>query len=319
MPDLDVRELDRDDLPDWDALVTGSVQGTVFHRSDWLQKTASLWNHDLDFAVCYDGNALVGGCPLLSVNPYKLVRLVSPPVISNPYGGVVIADLEHARLRKRELHNNRVILSLMGYITRKKYDYVKLVNSPGLHDIRPFLQQGWSPRVYYTYILPIQQEIMERYSKDVRQNIRKAERLGIQTKRQFDPEIFWRLLTETFAKQNLPPPVVQTAARRSPGPDPREKHREMRWRSRPKGRWLRRMSALGPEYGPQLVALLGKYLSTGAVSLLCHDIFADLGEAVMRSQLDVGQHGALRLVHIGLQSGFIPTTRRICPRGIVSS
>jgi len=65
MTHLEVRELRNDELPLWDALVTDSDQGTVFHTSDWLLKNASLLNQTPVFLGCYEDEILVGGCPII--------------------------------------------------------------------------------------------------------------------------------------------------------------------------------------------------------------------------------------------------------------
>jgi len=66
-----------------------------------------------------------------------------------------------------------------------------------------------SPVVYYTYILPLHDDIFKTVSKDVRQNIRKAQKQGISSTRKFDPGIFWDLMVRTFEKQGKQTPVSE--------------------------------------------------------------------------------------------------------------
>lgn len=207
MNELEVREVGSDEFQAWDTLVADSGQGTVFHTSDWLTKNAFLLEQTLILLGCYEGEELIGGCPLYLSHPYHLLRLVSSKAVSTPYGGVVVSGLDHAKQRAKEIHANRIIVAILEHIARQRFDYVNLVNSPGLQDIRAFAQKGWNPAVYYTYVLPLEGDILMNTSKDVRQNVRKAQRLGIQSTRTFDPETFWDLTIRTFAKQGQEPPV----------------------------------------------------------------------------------------------------------------
>lgn len=207
MAQLEVRELGSGEFQTWDVLVANSAQGTIFHTSDWLTKNASLTEQALVLLGCYEGEALIGGCPLYLSRPYNLLRLASSKAVSTPYGGMVISRIEHAKQRAKEIHANRIIIAILEYIAHQKFDYVNLVNSPGLQDIRAFAWQGWSPDVYYTYILPLDGDILKRTSKDVRQKVRKAQRLGIDSITKFDPDTFWDLTVRTFAKQGKIPPI----------------------------------------------------------------------------------------------------------------
>ncbi len=205
----EVRELENTEFEAWDALVANSAQGTVFHTSDWLVKNALLLDQTLILLGCYDGEELIGGCPLYLSRPYRLLHVASSKTASTPYGGVVISDIKGAKQRTKGMHTYRIIAAILEHITREGFDYVDMVNAPGLKDIRAFTQRGWSPVVYYTYVLPTNNNLLQTASKNVRQNIRKAERQGISSARIFDPEIFWNLLARTFAKQGKDPPITK--------------------------------------------------------------------------------------------------------------
>lgn len=209
MDELVIRELGRDELHTWDALVDRSAEGTVFHSSHWLLTNASLLNKNLIILGCYEGEELIGGCPLFLLNPYGLLRVASSKGISVPYGGVVIAEIENAKQRKRELHRNKVIVPIIEQIERRRLDYLNLVHSPGFQDIRAFTLKGWNPKVYYTYMLPLDGDLSKNPSKDIQQKIRKARKLDIHSTRQFDPEIMWDLTVQTYAKQGRNPPFSE--------------------------------------------------------------------------------------------------------------
>ncbi|KLK89304.1 hypothetical protein SZ63_02445 [Methanoculleus sediminis] len=276
----EVRELGSAEFKAWDALVAGSAQGTVFHTSDWLVENALLLDQTLILIGCYDGEELIGGCPLYLSRPYRLLHVASSKAVSTPYGGMVISDTGDAKQRTKEVHTNRIIAAILEHITRQGFDYVDLVNAPGLEDIRAFTQQGWSPAVYYTYVLPTHNDLFKTASKDVRQNIRKARRLDISSARIFDPDIFWNLLIRTFSKQGKEPPVTE---RHLTGMLKliREKGiGEMRVASMPSGEiaaaevtlWDAKMAH------SLFAAASPEHLSTGAATLLCYDNVNSLKE-----------------------------------------
>ncbi|WP_292365252.1 hypothetical protein [Methanoculleus sp. UBA208] len=131
---IEVKALEADEFPVWDELVAGSDQGTIFHTSDWAVRTASSLNRTPVVLGCYEDDALIGGCPLLLSNPYKLLRIASSAALLAPYGGIVIAGIESTKQRERELHADRVIASICNHIVRQRFDHVDLVNSPGLEE-----------------------------------------------------------------------------------------------------------------------------------------------------------------------------------------
>ncbi len=205
MGKVEVRRLEDNELSAWDELVAGSDQGTIFHTSDWLLKTASSLNLTLLILGCYEDEGLIGGCPLLLSNQYNLLKIASSTVELTSYGGMVIANIESTKRRERELHNNKVIAAVRECIVQQRFDYVNLVNSPGLQDIRAFTQNGWDSKVYYTYILPISGDIFDWISKNARRSVRKAQKLGMYATQHFDTEMYWDLTVETFSKHNSRP------------------------------------------------------------------------------------------------------------------
>lgn len=201
-----VRELGTNELQAWDALVANSAQGTVFHTSDWLLRTAASLNQTLVILGCYEDEVLIGGCPLLLSNPYKLFKIASSAALLAPYGGIVISDVESTKRREKELHIDKVIVAIRDHIVRMRVDHVNLVNSPGLSDIRGFTRNGWNTKIYYTHMLSTNGDMYDHISRNARRSIRKAQKLGITAEEHFDAEIYWTLTVNTFKKQHSQPP-----------------------------------------------------------------------------------------------------------------
>lgn len=280
MTRLEVRELRGAEFRAWDALVTDSAQGTVFHTSDWLVNTALHLDQTLILLGCYEGEELIGGCPLYLSRPYRLLQVAFSKTVSTPYGGVVISNIGNARQRTKEMHAYRIIDAILGHITRQGFDYVDMVNAPGLEDIRAFTQQGWNPAVYYTYVLPTDDDLLKTASKDVRKNVRKALRLGISSAMRFDPAIFWNLYVRTFAKQGKIPPVSEKHLTSMLDLIKEKRIGEMRVASTPSGEIVAaEVTVWDAKMAHSLFAAASpEHLSTGAASLLCYDSVNSLKE-----------------------------------------
>ncbi|RXE55852.1 hypothetical protein ABH15_06425 [Methanoculleus taiwanensis] len=306
---LEVEEVKGDELHLWDALVAGSAEGTVFHTSDWLVRNASLQDRTLILLGCYADGELIGGCPLFLSNPYKILKIASSTTIATPYGGMVLSEIENAKQRKRELHNRMIIVSILEHIAGEGFDHVNLVHSPGLQDIRAFTQNGWDPRVYYTYILSLHDDLLKNTSKDVRQNIRKAQKHGISTTKQFDPEIFWSLTMSTFTKQGKKPPfsrehllgLLDLITSKNLG--------EMRVAHTSSGEIVAAEVTL---WDPKMAhswsaASSEEHLSMGAASLLCYDTFTGLSNlGVRRINLMGGNMTQLSSFVSGFNPDLVP-------------
>ena len=309
MRQLEVRELGSTESGAWDALIANSAQGTIFHTSDWLVGNALLLDQPLILLGCYDSEELIGGCPLYLSRAYRLLRVASSKAVSTPYGGVVISDIGDTKQRTKEMRTHRIITAILEHISRQGLDYVDMVNAPGLEDIRAFTQQGWNPAVYYTYVLPTHDDLLKTASKDVRQNIRKARRLGITSDRRFDPDIFWDLLARTFAKQGKEPPITERHLRGIFDLIKAKGIGEMRVASMPSGEiaaaevtlWDAKMAH------SLFAAASPEHLSTGAASFLCYENVNSLKERSHRMlNLMAGNIPHLSAFISGFNPGLIP-------------
>jgi len=85
------------------------------------------------------------------------------------------------------------------------YDLVSvhLIHSPGLTDIRPFTLKGWRAWVYYTYVKSLDEDIFWGLSYGARRCIRRAHKCGITIKKEYNPDIYWKLMKLTFNNQHL--------------------------------------------------------------------------------------------------------------------
>lgn len=209
MPKLEVKELLVDDYMRWDELVDDSLQGTIFHKSFWLETCSRALTKSLRIFGCYEQHQLVAGCSLF-VSPSKtgLYKRAESTVGMSPYGGLLLSRPLTTSVRRIEEFHNAVISSLTKTFTEQGFQVALINNSPAMKDVRPFTMNGWTSRVFYTYYFDTTNDIEGKISKEVRRTVRKARDANITIKRLMnpDPETFSRLFSMTFRRQKLEPP-----------------------------------------------------------------------------------------------------------------
>jgi hypothetical protein len=205
MPLLEVRELGLNEYTSWDELVNESPYGTIFHSSFWLTACSRALGNALKIYGCFEGGRLIAGCSLFILGPKK----ADATIRMTPYGGIVMAPLRTDNVRRQEEANAAIIKCLTQSLVGRGYQYLRLVNPPGVIDVRPFLWTGWDVRVYYTYYFDLEGKVEDRVSKDVRWAARKAVKNNITVRRLEKPDVskYDELFSMTFARKALTRPA----------------------------------------------------------------------------------------------------------------
>ena len=197
MKESETRILNEDEYNKWEDLVDRSRQSTVFHKSIWITTCSKLLNKTTLIFGFFQNDVLVGGCHFF-VNRSIALNTASTNLSLTPYGGFILQPSESINVRDKERRYSSVCGSISHEIIKMKFDNITIINSPAIQDIRPFIWNGWSPNIYYTYILPLTSKIEKNISKDVRWTIRKAEKEGITVKKVYDPDIYWDLNEDSY-------------------------------------------------------------------------------------------------------------------------
>jgi len=211
MPELRVRELHPREYQEWDDFVDISPQGTIFHKSFWLDVCARTLNKAPRIYGCFDGDRFVAGCSLfVTSSRTKLYKLAGSTAGMSPYGGLALAQSATKSVRRNEQAFNDIVEALTENLAGEGFHYVELENSPSFTDVRPFVSNGWCPTVSYTYYLDMAGDLEPKFStRDVRRAVQKATKDHVTVKRLAAPDskTFSRLFSMTFGRQNLEPPV----------------------------------------------------------------------------------------------------------------
>ena len=201
-----VRILEEHEYSLWDDFVCSSPQGSVFTSTDWLLASSKYHNHSLKLFGCFDGDTLIGACPIYIQNTHKICKTAMSNALLSPYGGMLLPNSESSKVRDVESKNHSIVNALIDEISKNKFDTISITNSPNLIDIRPLSRKGWKTQVLYTYSLPLLDDLLTFISKKTRNTIKKAEKNNINVDKRFDLESFWDLTLDTYNKQNMKPP-----------------------------------------------------------------------------------------------------------------
>lgn len=194
--DFEIRSLNEAKFPLWDSFVDESPEGTLFHNSFWLQASG----HRFVIYGYYKGGELFAGIPLVYEKTLNLKIVNQPPL--TPYLGVVFKKRE-TKYVNRVSEEKEINLEIA---QRLKSDFASgcFHFTPGARDLQPFIWEGFTPGIRYTYLTNLGEEledIWQLMGEERRRNIRKAEADGIEAIACDDFEKVYRLVEKTFSRQ----------------------------------------------------------------------------------------------------------------------
>ena len=158
--------LDEKDLGLWDDYVIQSVGGTIFHRLEWLKAAADQSNMKFMPVAVTKGEDLVCLMPLFYKKKYGLRILLSPPnrcYVS--YLGPVMNISSSNRYHYEWTYIS--ILDEIIHFAEKQigFDYFRIIHTPAIRDMRPYVWNGYSVEPKYTYIFNLAEGEKELYNR----------------------------------------------------------------------------------------------------------------------------------------------------------
>ncbi len=207
MSEVEVRELVPSEYREWDLLVERAQGGTLFHTSDWLEIYRGVLSRDVRIYGCFRDDELVGGCPLFVKNLKGILKIASSTSNMTDYCGPLIKESTSSKASKRIQETHEIFGSLSEFLCTQGFDSINLKFSPGIEDIRPFIWNGWDSKVHYTHHLDLKENVENNVSRTIRKDLKSALKAGLETKKWNDLETYYNLLSKTYERQNLKPPL----------------------------------------------------------------------------------------------------------------
>ena len=192
----------------WDRFIEESPYGMLFHRWDFLKIVEKHTGYDLHMYGIYDGEELIGVFPIFYKKTKGVKLIYSPPqgtLAYVPYMGLVMGPAYDCfDQRKKE----SCIATVWGDIGRslKKLspNFTSMTLVRQMNDIRPYEWDGYDVEILYTYLTDLQrplEAIWESLDKDCKNNIRKAEKLGVYIRQTTDVDTFFNNMSECLKGQ----------------------------------------------------------------------------------------------------------------------
>ena len=193
---FEVRALTEDEFSLWDDFVDKSPRGTVFHKSFWLKASGRK------FVIygCFTGAELFAGIALSCRRKFG-IKVASQPEHTK-YSGVLFKEQDSkyvTKLTTEKEANQRIAQRL-----KSDFHLVRFRFPPGPVNLQPFIWEGFSPSIRYTYIIQLDkslEDIWKGMDEKRKGNIRKAEKDGISIVPSDDFNQAFDLIQQTFTRQ----------------------------------------------------------------------------------------------------------------------
>jgi len=184
---MELKVLDEADWQKWDAVITSSPHGTIFHTWKWLKIVEKNTHTDFYPLIAYQGTNIVAIYPVfLEKKGFINLALSPPPQAYLLYLGPVIVGYEEKKQDKKE----SIFLDLQiefdrFLVNQLNCKYARIRLSPGLSDSRPLQWCGYSINPLFTYRTNLSDgidRIWDRFDRKLRVSIHRATKEGVVVK-----------------------------------------------------------------------------------------------------------------------------------------
>ncbi|MBN1902556.1 GNAT family N-acetyltransferase, partial [Candidatus Sumerlaeota bacterium] len=196
--------------------VHDSPQGSLFTSFTWKKVLENGTPFPQRIFGVFRKNELTGGVVLTEKR--QIGRVAALNALLSPYLGFLLPPTEATKISDRISKEHEILSKLTAFL-QKRYSQIDLINSPGLSDMRPFIQNRWKTIPRYTYYLDISNltGLWEKLDGSVRRAIKKAQKsdMHIGVMPCSSKEIF-NLLDKSLGKKGnvnpIPRSLVETIA-----------------------------------------------------------------------------------------------------------
>jgi lipid II:glycine glycyltransferase (peptidoglycan interpeptide bridge formation enzyme) len=166
-----------------DDIINNSINGTLYHRWEWLKIVEKHSSCKLLPLVYFDtdDNNPFGAIPLFYAQKYGIKMVFSPPPGTSITLGPVLSKKDYKQ-HKFELAYLEFQANVDQFINKLGTNYISMLSSPGIVDFRPFLWARYTVTPSYTYKIDLRrgkEEVWNNLSKYLKKNIKNAQKKNI--------------------------------------------------------------------------------------------------------------------------------------------
>ncbi|MDZ7729863.1 MAG: GNAT family N-acetyltransferase [Natrialbaceae archaeon] len=175
---VSVRTLDlTNEAEHWDRVVQRSPGANPFASSAALKLLAAETGTEVHALLGEVGEEPIGMFPVFVYRRGPIAASFSPPPYSwSCYLGPSTVNLSKLKQRKAERRTKRFLEGCISWVTDTVAPVYSRYVAAEFPDVRPFVWNGFDVEPGYTYVVDLSPEnLLSRFSRDARQNIRSAE------------------------------------------------------------------------------------------------------------------------------------------------
>lgn len=190
-----------DNIDKYIKFSSAEEQLPIFHQPYWLD-TVCGGRKNWDVILLEKGNEIVAALPLF----YRKKRILGQPPLT-PYLGPYLKFPEGQKYVTKYCYERDLLEELIMKIP--SFKYVKMNFLPERKNWLPFYWNGFSQTTRYTFILRSLESnyLFDNMKGSIRRQIKKASK-SVHVDFNDDIELFYRINTYTFARQNLNNPYT---------------------------------------------------------------------------------------------------------------
>lgn len=191
---VEIRIAQNTDAHEWDAIISQSPHGTIFHLWDWLKIAQIHTGMELYPLIGQKDGVPFGVFPLFFQRngPVRMV-FSPPPQAAMFYLGPVLNAQDSLSQGTREARYTDFVKAVEVFVGNNLHaSYVTIALSPALQDPRPFSWSGYTIEPAYDYVTDLQkgaEYLFQSLSKKQRQDINRAMKRGFQVEQGGQKEI----------------------------------------------------------------------------------------------------------------------------------
>lgn len=186
-----------DDRELWDRFIDRSLNGTLFHKWDFLDIQQKYTGYSNLRCGIFQGDTLVAVIPVFYTGGRGLKLVYSPPPTSMvyvPYQGIVVSrEAEKLKQHEREQLWSFIAGQMDAEVRKLSPNYVTIGLTPGIGDMRPFIWSGYEVEVRNTYIVDLEkplEAVWGSMEKECKRCIKIAAGYPLEIKRVYDANTF---------------------------------------------------------------------------------------------------------------------------------
>ena len=197
-----VLPFEKETIPEWDRFNNQSPTGTVFTSATWLMALGGIPKLSVRIVAVESDDRWLCGVPLAirTKGSYRTAL----PIGASPYFGIILSPLLDSRSPHEDVSE---VTTLLASEILKHVHYVEIPNVPSLV-IGARAPEGWEIEVRKTSTRDLRTTgETESPDKELRYQLRRAQRANLSVETPGDPGVFFNLLRDAFKAKHLDLPL----------------------------------------------------------------------------------------------------------------